>query len=220
MPENRQDMPARSGVNNFFLSIPVVRWFRDYWYYYKTYILMGLFFVLLIGGVLFSVFTKEKTDFTVAFLSQVGIENEESARLAENFARYLPDIDGNGKVRIGVTSAQIGVSLSDEFSVAAYDTLTTMLIFDEVVFMLVDEYSARYLAEIQALEPLSVLGIRGGEDAYSVKVTGTPLLEGTSVGEYIDFYIVVKRFSEAESGDARYLARREAIRPMLEEVLP
>ena len=198
----------------------VVSWFQNYWYFYKLPILIGAAVLFLLGGILGSILFKEKTDFTVGFVSQVGMTEEERTVLRRNFAEHLPDIDGNGRVSVGVTPIQIGVALSDEFAVAAYDALTSVLLFDEVVFLLVDDFSARYLQDIQALEPLSDLGISGGEDDYRIPVSDTVLLENTSLGEYIDFYLVVKRFSEAERNDSRYLARREAIRPMLEEVLP
>ena len=218
MDDNRErEVPQ--GMNPGGLLGRGMSWFRNYWYYYKLPILIGLFFVLILASILISVFTKEKTDFTVAFVSQVGMTEEERTAMRQNFAEYLPDIDGNGKNTVGVTPIQIGVALSDEFSVAAYDSLTSMLLFDEVVFLVVDDYSARYLQDIQALEPLANLGITGGENEYRVKITGTPLLKDTTLGEYIDFYVVVKRFSESEQDNARYLARRDAIRPMLEEVL-
>lgn len=65
-----------------------------------------------------------------------------------------------------------------------------------------------------------MLGIEGGEDAYKMNITQTDLLKGTSVGKYIDYYLVVKKLSDADDGDARYLARRDAIAPMLDEVMP
>lgn len=201
---------------------PIMRifhWFKNYWYYYKMPMLFIMVGVVLVVSILCSVLLKEKTDYTVAIVSQLGVDTEDRERLTQNFEAHLTDIDGNNEVNVNLVCIQIDVNLTDEFSVAAYEALTSMLIFDEVVFLIVDEYCAKYLQEIQAIEPLSVLGIEGGEDAYRVNITKTDLLSETSVGKYIDYYLVVKKLSDADDGDARYLARRDAIAPMLAEVL-
>ena len=175
--------------------------------------------VVLAASILGSVLLKEKMDYTVVIVSQLAVDTEDHETLKQNFEAHLTDIDGNGEVNVNLSCIQIDVNLTDEFSVAAYEALTSMLVFDEVVFLIVDDYCARYLQDIQAIEPLSVLGIEGGEDAYKINITDTDLLKDTSVGEYIDYYLVVKKLSEVDSDDARYLARRDAIAPMLTEVL-
>ena len=220
MDERQTRDAARGPESGGNIIQRVVRWFQDYWYFYRIPILLGLFGFVILFGIFLSIVTKEKTDFTVAFVSQVGMSETERDTLKKNFSAHLPDVDGNGKTAVGITPIQIGVALSDEFAVAAYDSLTSMLLFDEVVFLVVDDFAARYLEDIQALEPLSALGIKGGENEYRIKISDTDLLKDTTLGEYIDFYIVVKAFSETERNDSRYLARRAAIRPMLEEVLP
>lgn len=212
----KPEMERQAGKNPV---MRVINWFQNYWYYYKMPMLFITVGVVLVVGILCSVLLKEKADFTVAIVSQLGVDTEDRERLAQNFEAHLTDIDGNGEVNVNLTCIQIDVNLTDEFSVAAYEALTSMLIFDEVVFLIVDEYCARYLQEIQAIEPLSVLGIEGGEDAYRVNVTHTDLLAETSVGKYIDYYLVVKKLSDADDDDARYLARRDAVAPMLAEVL-
>ncbi len=218
MREKKQGLSEQKATRNPILR--VVYWFKNYWYYYKIPMLFIMVGVVLAVSILFSVVLKEKTDYTVAIVSQLGVDTEDHEQLKENFASHLTDIDGNGDVNVNLTCIQIDVNLTDEFSVAAYEALTSMLIFDEVVFLIVDEYCAKYLEGINAIEPLSVLGITGGEDEYKVNITDTDLLAGTSVGEYLDYYLVIKRFAEVEENDARYLARRDAIAPMLAEVLP
>ena len=219
MSETNKEKPGMERQAGKNPVMRVIRWFQNYWYYYTMPMLFIMVGVVLVVGILCSVLLKEKADFTVAIVSQLGVDVEDRERLAQNFEARLTDIDGNGEVNVNLTCIQIDVNLTDEFSVAAYEALTSMLIFDEVVFLIVDEYCARYLQEIQAIEPLSVLGIEGGEDAYRVNVTHTALLSGTSVGEYIDYYLVVKKLSDADDDDARYLARRAAVAPMLAEVL-
>ena len=198
----------------------VYTWMKNYWYYYKIPIIVILFAVVLLSSILFSIFSKEKTDFTIAIVSQLGVDTEDYDTLRENFEAHLPDIDGNGEVCVNLTSIQIDVNLTDEFSVAAYEALTSMLLYDEVVFLIVDDYCAKYLQDIQAIEPLSVLGIEGGDDEYKIAITDTDLLKDISVGEYLDYYLVVKKLSEVDRDDAWYQARREAIASMLAEVLP
>ncbi len=201
---------------------PVMRfvyWLKNYWYYYKMPLLFIMVGVVLAASILGSVLLKEKMDYTVVIVSQLAVDTEDHETLKQNFEAHLTDIDGNGEVNVNLSCIQIDVNLTDEFSVAAYEALTSMLVFDEVVFLIVDDYCARYLQDIQAIEPLSVLGIEGGEDAYKINITDTDLLKDTSVGEYIDYYLVVKKLSEVDSDDARYLARRDAIAPMLTEVL-
>ncbi|MBS7315989.1 MAG: hypothetical protein KIG74_06270 [Clostridiaceae bacterium] len=198
----------------------IIYWFKNYWYYYKIPMLCVLAGVVLLGSILCTVVFKEKTDYTVVIVSQLGVDTEDHERLRQNFESHLTDIDGNGKVKVNLSCIQLDVDLTDEFSVAAYEALTGMLVFDEVVFLIVDDYCARYLQDIQAIEPLSVLGIEGGDDAYKINIMETDLLEGTSVGKYLDYYLVVKKLSDVDSDDARYLARRDAIVPMLAEVLP
>lgn len=219
MREEKQEL---DGAEQKITRNPILRavnWFKNYWYYYKVPMLFIMVGVVLVGSILISVICKEKTDYTVVIVSQLGVDTEDHQQLKDNFASHLTDIDGNGEVNVNLTCIQIDVNLTDEFSVAAYEALTSMLIFDEVVFLVADEYCVEYLKSINAIEPLSVLGVPGGEDEYRINITDTDLLADTSVGEYIDYYLVVKKFAEVESDDTRYLARRDAVVPMITEVL-
>lgn len=220
MGDTKREKPDKTGQTSRNPIMRAIYWFKNYWYYYKMPMMFIMVGVVLVASILFSVLAKEKTDYTVVIVSQLGVDTDDHETLRQNFEAHLADIDGNGEVSVNLSCIQIDVNLTDEFSVAAYEALTGMLVFDEVVFLIVDDYSARYLQDIQAIEPLSVLGIEGGEDAYKMNITQTDLLKGTSVGKYIDYYLVVKKLSDADDGDARYLARRDAIAPMLDEVMP
>lgn len=198
--------------------LKLIRWFQGYWYYYKIPILAVAGVLLLVGAILTSVLGKEKIDYTIPIVSCLSVDQEDYETVKSNFAAVLPDLNGDGDVNVELNCIQIDTGMTDEFSVAAYDAITAMLLYDKVTFFLVDDYCSQYLENILAIEPLSVLGIEGGDTEYRVKISGTGLLDNTSVDEYIDYYLVVKKLGDADRDNEEYLARRAAIAPMIDEV--
>lgn len=198
--------------------LKLIRWFQGYWYYYNIPILAVAGVLLLVGAILTSVLGKEKIDYTVAVVSCLSVDQEDFETVKSNFAAVLPDVNEDGKVNIELNCIQIDTGMTDEFSVAAHDAVTAMLLYDKVAFFLVDDYCSQYLEDILAIEPLSVLGIEGGDTEYRVNISETSLLDNTSVDEYIDYYLVVKKLGDADRDNEEYLARRAGIAPMLLEV--
>ena len=89
-----------------------------------------------------------------------------------------------------------------------------MMVFDEVVFFIADDYSYEYLKEQGFIEPFSRLGV-GEEDEFALSLNGHALLEGTDLEKYGNWYLLVKVKTEINASDEVYVARREALADMI-----
>lgn len=213
-----QNRPEVNDSKNPFIK--VYKWFHNYWYFYKIPILFISVAVLIIVGILVSVFTKDKVDYSLAFVSLLNIEENDIETIKSNFNEYLPDINNDKEVKTDLTRIIVDYNNTDEFSYAAYQAITSMQLLDQVVFFIADEYCANYLIRTLAAEPLSVLGITGGVNDYMIDITDSPLLKNTAIATYTSYYLLVKTESATDMNNPEYAARRESIKPLLNEVLP
>ena len=196
-----------------FIRKPL-QWIRNYWYYYKMYVVFAVPILLVAVVLIDSAATKKTYDFTVILSGSTTFDSETLDKVCENLSPYLSDVTGDGKLLVGGSDLTIRENLEDEFYANNYNKLAQIMVFDEVVFFLADKYSYAYLEEHGFIEPFSVLGA-GSADENALVVNDKGILEGTELEVYGDWYLLVKVQSTAEAGNAAYQARREALREMI-----
>ncbi len=84
----------------------------DIWYYYKGYVAIGLIVVLAIGYTVFNKVTEVKDDFLIECISDIGFDYDAAYTLADSLEQSgaVPDINGDGNVRVNVATYQTGLS--------------------------------------------------------------------------------------------------------------
>lgn len=74
----------------------------NFWYYYKYHVLAGVFILFCV-----IIFVKDMTgkvdyDYTVAFLGEYGVTQEDSANLQQWFEERAKDLNGDGEVHVDI----------------------------------------------------------------------------------------------------------------------
>jgi len=191
-----------------------IEWLKNYWYYYKMHVVLIVPMVLVVVVLIVSFFNKTSYDYTVVVSADFTAEAAAMEVLTKNLEGYLSDADGNGKLEIGASDLTLREDLSDEYYAQSYNKLAQMMVFDEVVFFIADDYSYEYLKEQGFIEPFSRLGV-GADDEFALQLNGHALLEGTDLEKYGNWYLLVKVKTEINASDDTYIARREALADMI-----
>ena len=146
-----------------FIRKPL-QWIRNYWYYYKMYVVFAVPILLVAVVLIVSAATKKTYDFTVILSGSTTFDSETLDKVCENLSPYLCDVTGDGKLLVGGSDLTIRENLEDEFYANNYNKLAQIMVFDEVVFFLADKYSYAYLEEHGFIEPFSVLGAGSADE--------------------------------------------------------
>ncbi len=73
------------------------------WYHDKMWIILGTFFALVIGFIIYDTVTKVDPDVEILLICDNVLQNDESAKLLEKrIEQYTPDINGDGNVKVQV----------------------------------------------------------------------------------------------------------------------
>ncbi len=136
--------------------------FNNYWYYYKWYVIGGLFLLFALVVVITQSATREKYDASVIWAMHGYVDTPYVDEMAKELEKYCEDIDGNGEVNVRVIlvtfTSDGGMPNSDvEFSMQ--QKLVTQLSAGDVYIVVADETSYEsYLAKLNAFENI--------EDSY------------------------------------------------------
>ena len=132
--------------------------FNNYWYYYKWYVIGGLFLLFaLVVGITQSA-TREKYDASVIWAMHGYVDTPYVDEMSKEFEKYCEDIDGDGEVNVRVIlvtfTSKGGMPNSDiEFSMQ--QKLITQLSAGDVYIVVADEITyENYLAKLNAFEKI------------------------------------------------------------------
>ncbi len=178
-------------------SNPLVKWFANYWYYYKVPVLVIGFILMLTIWFIVDVVTNVQSDMRVIMISDTVITTDESEAIKAKAEVYASDADGDGRVHVTSTYLNLAEEPQDEYQLAAYDQVVTFMIDDDVTFYIVDDYGYRYMKANEAVAELSKFGVEYDGNKYRIPINDTFLFEGLdSLIERGDFYFVMKDCSD------------------------
>ena len=132
--------------------------FNNYWYYYKWYVIGGLFLLFALVIVITQSATREKYDASVIWAMHGYVDTPYVEEMAKEFEKYCEDTDGDGEVNVRVIlvtfTSEGGMPNSDvEFSMQ--QKLLTQLSAGDVYIVVADETTYEgYLARLNAFEKL------------------------------------------------------------------
>ena len=130
----------------------------NYWYYYKWYVIGGLFLVFALVVGLSQSFNREKYDVSVIWAMHGYVEQPYLDAMEEEFEKYVDDIDGNGEVNVRIiliTYTSDGGMLNSDIELSMQQKLVTQLSAGDVYIVVADGTSYEgYMTKLNAFEDL------------------------------------------------------------------
>lgn len=93
-----------SKIHDSTAEITKGNFFKNLWYKRKWMIILSVFFLLVIGGLIFTCAIKEKTDISIAYNGPRELSSSQLETLNKAFSEVVPDYDKDGKTDIKWTN--------------------------------------------------------------------------------------------------------------------
>lgn len=136
----------------------IKKFIDNYWYYYKWYVIGGLFLLFSAIVVISQFFTQEKYDASVIWAMHGYVGEPYLDAMEEEFEKYVDDIDGNGEVNVRIiliTYTSDGGMLNGDVELAMQQKLVTQLSAGDVYIVVADGTSYEgYMTKLNAFENL------------------------------------------------------------------
>lgn len=136
----------------------IKKFIDDYWYYYKWYVIGGLFLLFALIVAITGTVTQEKYDTSVIWAMRGYVEQPYLDAMEEELEKYCDDLDGNGEVNVRViliTYTSDGGMLNGDVELSMQQKLVTQLSVGEVYMVIADEISYEgYMTKLGAFEDL------------------------------------------------------------------
>jgi len=178
---------------------------ENYWYYYKWHTFAAIFILFLAAFFVKDLVFAEKFDITVTIAVQGSVFDDQQQNLKANFEKYAEDINGDGKVNVGlnIISFPNNVETADPQVMTALSTRlmaefslpdSHIYIFDKWTYERIfhsDDETANF-----AVDLAKTYGGKKGIDGYKYKIAQSPLAEGEYVNKLKDNWFLVMRGSD------------------------
>lgn len=98
----------------------------NFWYYYKIHVLVVVFILFVAGVFIKDIVTKVDYDYSVAFVTEEMMTNEEISSIQSVFEREAEDLNGDGEIHVEVQNYTIpqGDSADPQLVAAGQTKLT------------------------------------------------------------------------------------------------
>lgn len=98
----------------------------NFWYYYKIHVLVVVFILFVAGAFIKDIVTKVDYDYSVAFVTEEMMTNEEISSIQSVFEREAEDLNGDGEIHVEVQNYTIpqGDSADPQLVAAGQTKLT------------------------------------------------------------------------------------------------
>ena len=163
---------------------------KNWWYYHKVHLLVGIIVVGLVGSFIYSMVTKVNPDYTIGLLTSYSMPSNGLDQLEQCITPYADDRNGDGQVVVRLNQYVMGDS-SGEGAVYAYAGSTRLMADlearDSCFFLL--ENPAAFQENYQILRRLDgSLPKETGQDYESCYLcwSDCPVLQALPLGEYTE----------------------------------
>ena len=151
----------------------------NFWYYYKIHVLVVVFILFVASAFIKDIVTKVDYDYSVAFVTEEMMTNEEISSIQSVFEREAEDLNGDGEIHVEVQNYTIPQGDSaDPQLVAAGQTKLTVDIQDgtSMIFFLspgcYESYKDSGVLPADESEYIKFSDCTGDEEAGSPKELG------------------------------------------------
>lgn len=184
-----------------------IEWIRDYGYYYK-----GIFAVVagiaVIAFCMAFLFSYQGADMRVFFVStDQSVEKESYFAFVDNLAYYVSDIDGDRNEFLRDEMFFLSENPSTDEEKETYAKLDEIINHEETIAFIVDEFGYEYISERTKLRDLKFFQVVA-DDEYKFRLNDTGLLEGITLGDGRDYYVIMRYFEAENYPENYYLSGR------------
>jgi hypothetical protein len=80
---------------------PKSKW-ENFWYYYKWYVIAGVFILFVVLFTVYDFCSKEKPDYEIGLITRENYSSDVTDALETQFAKYGTDLNGDGRIIVHV----------------------------------------------------------------------------------------------------------------------
>ena len=136
----------------------IKKFIDNYWYYYKWYVLGGLFLLFALVVAISNMAVQEKYDASVIWAMHGYVDQPYLDAMEEELEKHFDDLDGNGEVNVRVilvTYTSDGGMLNGDVELSMQQKLVTQLSVGDVYMVIADEVSYEgYMTKLNAFDDL------------------------------------------------------------------
>ena len=164
---------------------------ENFWYHYKSVVLIGIFLIFTLLFCLHSCVTKTEYDIQVYYVvGSSSMYTEQLDWIQQTVAAHCGDVNGDGQVAVAITGLRVG-QYSDTSQRAQYMTPVQA---GEIMLFFGDLGGMEYLYEKGYLQDISSY-VDNPESNYLWKVNGTGVstqLDGFELFSDVDLYVALR----------------------------
>jgi len=173
----------------------LIAWFQQYWYYYKTPVLVATVFIAAAAILIFDLATQKKPDMCFTIVSNSVVTEDQVLELATHITDYVVDANEDGEEMISPIAVNLVENPVDDAELAAYSQVLTYLLDEKYVAFIVDEFAYDYMMLDNALQKMSHFGLET-EEEYRIKLNDTAFMKDTELNKTGPYYLVFKICSQ------------------------
>ena len=192
---------------------------ENFFYYYKFHVLLGAFVLFFLIIFIRDMVTKIEYDYSIAFLGNYSLTEEDSQAFQTWFQEHGEDLNGDGEVHVQLSDYSCPDEEDDGFDPQVFAAMQTRFIVDvqegtSMIFFLNQEKYEDYKDE--GVFPANAEDYTSIQDCQGYKEAGSP----QSAGEYMVALRIIDEssgLSEDEEIQDYYTANEKLLREFIGE---
>ena len=192
---------------------------ENFFYYYKFHVLLGAFVLFFFFFFIRDMVTKIEYDYSIAFLGNYSLTEEDSQAFQTWFQEHGEDLNGDGEVHVQLSDYSCPDEEDDGFDPQVFAAMQTRFIVDvqegtSMIFFLNQEKYEDYKDE--GVFPANAEDYTSIQDCQGYKEAGSP----QSAGEYMVALRIIDEssgLSEDEEIQDYYTANEKLLREFIGE---
>ena len=182
-------------------------WWENYVYYYKKHTIIGICAVLVLGYIIYTDVTATKYDLQIDYISELGIFQEQTAKIEELASGAIDDVTGNDVCDAFVMPIDMAPSNDMQYGQAMQVKYMTEMGYSEGFVFIVSKKYADEMAGSGFFEEAS-LWTNAEDGAECVSLAGCQKLEGLAM-PLDELYVGVRKLRDDEKEEEKAIAKYE-----------
>lgn len=112
---------------------------KNFWYYYKIYIIVGILLCACLAVLIKQCAEKETYDYQILFYCSKELSDTQTNQIADNFKKFATDVDGDGKVNILTINCSGSESSNYDTRTVSSTRLQTSLTNEDILLYVTDD---------------------------------------------------------------------------------
>lgn len=162
----------------------------NFWYYYKTRVIVIAFGVFVFIFLLSSLFTKDKVDLRIFYVTgDPVVFTEKITNLTKAIKEYTPDLNGDGKTVVSIENIYVGENHDNQSVINNKKRLMTILRTGDSMFLIADKIGMEYLIEAGSLADISDIATEMNYGGMGWLANGSEFMKQEISGFEDDLYM-------------------------------